>query len=375
VAHADPQLEPVTTTHYAIDLYEGFALGSSALVAMGGAGAANAIGSSGTLINPSAPAVRQTTDNDAWSWDYHFDYLDGSLSTDYDNSQLVMPTGTSARVLTFGLALRRREWAAAATVTLQNEQVSSMAGGTAIAAQAVHSKLAIARWVSPLDISLGAALVVGSFDIQDTNTGAQLFTISGGGAEAGAQWLPSHHDFRFGAAFATPFSGENVKATCDPTSCDGYMLPEAVHAPWRAVIGGAYRFAGSSWNQQVSAPFRDEQAVTLVADLVATGSSPNAYGLQAFGQHLLERSGRHAAFSPRGGAEYEWLPGRLRVRAGSYWEPARFEGVDGRLHATFGVEARVLSFALWGPRRGRITLTGDVASRYRNVALSIGFWH
>ncbi|HVK82691.1 MAG TPA: hypothetical protein VM513_01220 [Kofleriaceae bacterium] len=29
----------------------------------------------------------------------------------------------------------------------------------------------------------------------------------------------------------------------------------------------------------------------------------------------------------------------------------------------------------WGRRRGRVSFTGDVASRYRNVAVSIGLWH
>ena len=90
---------------------------------------------------------------------------------------------------------------------------------------------------------------------------------------------------------------------------------------------------------------------------------------------MLERSGTHTSVSVRGGAEYEWVPGRLRVRAGSYWEPGRFDGVSGRLHGTFGIEARVLQFWLFGQRRGRITLTGDVASGYKNLGLSIGFWH
>jgi hypothetical protein len=77
----------------------------------------------------------------------------------------------------------------------------------------------------------------------------------------------------------------------------------------------------------------------------------------------------------RGGAEYEWLPGRLRLRAGTYWEPARYDDVGGRLHLTFGTELRVVEFRLWGRRRFELSLTGDVAVRYRNVGLSIGFWH
>jgi hypothetical protein len=77
----------------------------------------------------------------------------------------------------------------------------------------------------------------------------------------------------------------------------------------------------------------------------------------------------------RGGLEYEWLPGRLRLRAGSYWEPNRFEGVPGRLHATMGIEGRALEFEAWGRHRGRLTLTADLAAGYRNIGVSIGFWH
>jgi hypothetical protein len=110
--------------------------------------------------------------------------------------------------------------------------------------------------------------------------------------------------------------------------------------------------------------------------VVVTGPSENAYGLESFGNHVLQRSGRHTSVSLRGGLEYEWLPGRLRLRGGSYWEPGRFVGVPGRLHVTFGLEVRVFQFGLWGKqRRGRVSLTSDVAERYTNGGISIGFWH
>ena len=44
-------------------------------------------------------------------------------------------------------------------------------------------------------------------------------------------------------------------------------------------------------------------------------------------------------------------------------------------HGTFGFELRVFEENVWGPRRGRISFTGDVAERYRNIAVSVGFWH
>jgi hypothetical protein len=37
---------------------------------------------------------------------------------------------------------------------------------------------------------------------------------------------------------------------------------------------------------------------------------------------------------------------------------------------------RVFEVPVWGKRRrGRVSFTGDVASRYRNLAVSIGLWH
>ncbi len=72
-------------------------------------------------------------------------------------------------------------------------------------------------------------------------------------------------------------------------------------------------------------------------------------------------------------SEYEWKPGRLRLRGGTYWEPSRFDGVDGRLHYTFGAELALFQFPLLGEHRLDLSFTGDVAARYRNVGISIGF--
>ncbi|HEX5062055.1 MAG TPA: hypothetical protein VFV99_21950, partial [Kofleriaceae bacterium] len=59
-AGADPETSPITNSNYSIELYDGVALGNTAVVGMGGATVALAIGTSGTLFNPSAPAVKPT---------------------------------------------------------------------------------------------------------------------------------------------------------------------------------------------------------------------------------------------------------------------------------------------------------------------------
>ena len=106
-----------------------------------------------------------------------------------------------------------------------------------------------------------------------------------------------------------------------------------------------------------------------------TGPLARAGGVEAFLVRRLQRSGAATTLSPRLGLEQEWLPGRLRVRAGSYWEPTRFEGVRGRMHVTAGGELRLFSFRFRGTeRRVAIALAIDGARRFGNAGLSAGFW-
>src|SRR5512133_613922 len=88
---------PIVDRNYAIDLYGG--------VGMGGAGAALINGTAGALINPSAIAVRQTTDLDRWNWTYHLDALTGKYSSDYDNNGVVTSDSSGASLFTGGFGL------------------------------------------------------------------------------------------------------------------------------------------------------------------------------------------------------------------------------------------------------------------------------
>src|SRR4051812_35281016 len=97
---------PITDRNYAIDLYDGVAIGDTAMVGMGGAGAASINGTAGALINPSAIAVRSTTDLDRWSWTYHFDVLTGKYSSDYDNNGVANGDDNGGSLYTFGLGFR-----------------------------------------------------------------------------------------------------------------------------------------------------------------------------------------------------------------------------------------------------------------------------
>jgi hypothetical protein len=363
------QFPPITNRNFAIDLYDGVAIGDSTQVGMGGAGAAVINGTAGVLLNPSAIAVRSSTDHGTWGLDDHLDVLTGKYSSDYDNNGRVASGGAS--LLTAGIGGHHDTWAIAITVTVQDAPVGADDSG--LDAETLRTRFVLAKAFPSLDLAIGAGVQSATFELQ---AGSTLFSISGLGLIAGATWLPHHESFRVAASVDGPIDGGEVQTgACDPASCRGYILPDRVRSPWRAAAGGAYRFAKTAWNQGMPGPFRDEYALTLAADVVVTGTTDNGFGLEAFGMQELQRSGRHPAFSVRGGADVEAVPGRLRLRAGSYWEPERFDGVPGRLHGTFGIDLRVFEIEFFGPRRGRISALGDVASQYRNVGVAIGFWH
>ncbi|MBS1124738.1 MAG: hypothetical protein H6Q90_6966, partial [Deltaproteobacteria bacterium] len=316
---------------------------------------------------------RPTTDTDTWSWDYHLDYLTGQYSSDYDNNGVAQPEDGGAQLITGGLSGRYHDWAAAVTVTGQTAPIGDTAD--MFTADALRLRYMVSKYFPERDIAVGLGAQQVIFALGAPGEPA-LFQINGGGLVGGITYVPRLRNYRVAGGLESQILGGNVVTnSCDPLDCNGYILPESVVSPVRGIVGFAYRFADTAWNQQVGGIFRDEKSLTLTADVLVTGNSPNAYGIEAFGMQMLQRSGESVAIRARGGVEIEPLPGRLRVRAGTYWEPARFEGVGGRIHGTFGLELRMLEFQAWGRRRGRISFTGDVASRYKNLAFSVGFWH
>ena len=387
-APAAAQFPPITDRDYGIDLYQGGALGNLRIVGMGGAAVAIAEGSAGTLSNPAAPAVRPATSTDSWDWDWHLDYLSSVRSADWDNNGEAGGEGTGVGAITFGVAGMLGDWGLSLvglTQTIDFRAIDPMTMEEhTLRASAIQGKLALARAFWQEQITVGLALRIGTFEFRDPASPVgdrQVFQVTGGSFEAGGIWRPWRKDLRVGAAIALPVSGRDPTINTDPTSCPsaqdcyGYILPERIEVPWQITLGAAWRFSPTEWNQWVGGYWRDEKALLVAADVVMTGWSPDAYGLEAFADRQLQRSGKHVVYSIRGGAEYEWVPGRLRVRAGSYWEPGRFEGVSGRIHGTFGLDVRVFQFNLWGWHRGRLSMTGDIASRYTNIGVSVGFWH
>lgn len=388
---------PATDRDYAIDLHQGSVIGSARTIGMGGTGVATAVGSAGSLFNPAAAAVRPENSSGAWDWDWHFDYLSAAAGSDYDNNgqpQEVEVGLFRAPLLTGGLVGQYRSWGLGVNlVYLQHEirQSDALAVLTTVAV----GRLTLARSFLGDALTAGISFRSGTFgfnqvaiDGDGDETSTSLFSIGGTALEGGALWRPRGGDLRVGVSGSLPVNGDKVEGgKCDPLDCaapapgQGYVLPERAVLPWQVSAGVAWRRGPTAWNRPVRGDWRDERYLLVAADLVVTGRVADGTGVEAFAARQLQRSGRDVGVSPRAGVEYEWMPGRLRVRGGSYWEPSRFrdeegDAIPGRLHATFGLDVRVWSFCLWRERyRLRLSLTSDAARRYGNGGISIGLWH
>src|SRR5688572_2434520 len=109
-AHA--QYEPITDRDYTLDLHTGAAIGSVRIVGMGGTSVAVSEGTTGAILNPAAAAVRRTTSQGSWDWDFHADGLASISSCDFENDGYPCDDagGPTTRLGTVGLAGMMRGW-------------------------------------------------------------------------------------------------------------------------------------------------------------------------------------------------------------------------------------------------------------------------
>ena len=373
---ARAQYDPIEDRDYTIDLHQGVVLGSIDIVGMAGAATSLAEGSVGMLANPASPAMRPATSSDTWDWDWHIDWLSPGLGSDFDNNGITTKEEPSvAPLLTAGLVIQYKKWAFGLNADIAKRRLILPDDS------ALEPSFAVGRFIVARDFgqfTAGLGVRTGAFTMtQVVDVPNKLFELTGGALEAGAIWHPGNRDLRVGVSTSLPVIGEEVVVEgCDPTDCQGFILPESVQVPWRVAMGASWRFGPTRWNRKVKGPWRDERYLLVAADLVLQGGVDNGHSVEGFVRQELQPSGRGISTSVRLGAEYEWLPGRLRVRGGTYYEPGRIPGVSGRMHATLGADLRFYSFCFLGDRyRARFSLTADIAERYGNTGVSIGLWH
>lgn len=131
-------------------------------------------------------------------------------------------------------------------------------------------------------------------------------------------------------------------------------------------------------NRELAVAALSRRYILLSADLVFVGATRDGIGVESFlNQEEPIRSGEKPSLAFRIGAEGEPIPNQLRVRLGSYLEPARFSGVHPRLHVTVGGDVKLFAFDMFGlvnPFELRLTASLDIAESYRSVGISVGLW-
>jgi hypothetical protein len=119
--------------------------------------------------------------------------------------------------------------------------------------------------------------------------------------------------------------------------------------------------------------------VLVSMSLVLTGATKDAVGVESFLQRVVARSGDHLVYSPRLGMETEVVPYWVKVRAGTYGEPSRFATSGNRLHGTFGFDAKLFPWRVFGlfedGTEWRLGASLDAAPRYFGWGVGVGVWH
>jgi hypothetical protein len=256
----------------------------------------------------------------------------------------------------------------------------------------VHANLAYGFFDGQLLLGAGPRIVGMSFDRGGGDSG--LLSQAGVGYEAGVMIKPKVAQYRFAAAFRSPIEAE---LPGDPGT-----EPGTFHVPWEAALGFAYQFGRRPFNP----PFvtAKEMARLRVLDREPTPSDIKDAEDELFERYLrLQRryllvstelsviegggqlgfSGNAAdsepILSPRLGLESEVIAHHLRLRAGSYYEPALVADARPRIHGTGGLDVRLFRWSIFGLvdrfDYWQLSLAADGARQYLNTSLSIGFWH
>jgi hypothetical protein len=254
---------------------------------------------------------------------------------------------------------------------LNSGEVLSLQGRTGGDDEYVLSvtSLALGRQFLDRELTIGVGLRATMTKLRTRTFDTTLGKLSGIGWDAGVVWNPGRGPLRLGAAYTSPMSSSQSLGSTggSPVTVNGLIVPQQVVLPATLGVGMSYAVD--------SAPFWPSHKWLVAADLLFTASSTNAVGVESVLAQKVQAVGARNTVSVRLGSELEALPGRLRLRLGTYYEPSNYEGVSSRTHLTGGFEMRVFRTSFFGEHDWSLTGTVDSARDYLNVLVALGFWY
>jgi len=357
---------PILSNDYKLDVTRTVATGSTRKIALGGAYTGVSEGNAALSDNPAAVAYRPRAFMAPWE----FDMVLGALATgddDTDNSgstsliyadPVLMDVGIMAQYENFGIGYLAQMSVVTSESLPQDQEAQFLSGSAAIGYTSDNRELAF-----------GASLDQVGARVHPMNShDPRSFQLTGLGYSAGVLWHPQRGAWRFGAAYHSGMSSnEGLPPSSVPITVGNLIVPNGVLETNSLSVGTAYE-----WNDFPM--WRGRSALASV-ELKTFGPSPSdANGTSAFLTQTMDPVGQERITTLHGGLEVEAIPTRLRLRAGTYYEPSRYEGIDAREHLTGGFEVRLFKFNLWGDRHLSFSYAVDVAARYQVQSFSIWLW-
>jgi hypothetical protein len=358
---------PIVDNDYNLDLRQGPVLGSSRKVALGGAYLGVAEGIASLSSNPAGVAFRPQRSTSKFDWDWTAG-LTGLDSDDFDNNGETPPDYKSHRIRSLGLMGQYGPWGLG---VLSDSEIIALESPAAADDEYVLSvtSLTLGRQFLDRELTVGVGLRATTTKLRTSAFDVTLGKLSGTGWDVGALWNPALGPWRFGMTYSSSIHSDEALDPADdtPVTVNGLIIPQQVILPAGLGLGASYAVD--------SAPFWPGHKWLVASDLLFTASSANAVGVESMLAQKKQPVGTDDTLGVRLGSELETVPGRLRLRLGTYYEPSNYAGVSSRMHVTGGFEVRVLHTSLWGEYDWAFTATVDSARDYLNVLVSIGFWY
>lgn len=250
------QGQPIRTSNYTIDLYEGPVLAGARVVGLGGAYVPLAQGVAGYAFNPAAVAQRTPWSVDWFDWE-----LDGGLTFgssisgfDFDNSGDAGFTDSAALFVNGGGGLQFGAVGVGAYIDVQQYSVGSLADDQGDLDVNVIRALLVAGYSlfhGQLSIGLGlSANQVGLTDPDVDSGNADIANVAGFAGHLGVTWAPAVLPLRIGASLRlspqASFDESKPKGAEEDAEGNfvsrGYYLPRTISLPSEVQVGVAWQF-------------------------------------------------------------------------------------------------------------------------------------
>jgi hypothetical protein len=369
--------------------------GSTRMVGIGGAYAGVGEGTASFSSNLAALAHRSPTLERDWDLGFTLSWLDLPLSSrrgqDLDNDGLPDEAPGSKQTL-FGLLLQYKYLGLG--TYLRSRTVSYCATAQCLAGD--HIEVSVVQSSLAGAVALGQdefIVSLGIYSAQATLTHqGEEWNYGGTGVSADLLFRPQGRPYRVGIAIRPQVVGAWAPSREDQSPIlAGQAIYSAVVAPATLSLGVSYRFGEGAENYNRLSPAARRQFLADGEANVPPAVSPeapvgtflvsgqvdfissveNAVALRSVATFSEPESvGSTVLLQPHIGAEHDTWPGRVRTRLGIFVEPSSFKDTLPRPHLTGGFE--VFLFRYW--EDWAFSASFDIARRYANVGLSLGFW-